>query len=280
MHSQKPQILIVEDERLIAHSIQRALLSAGYEVSGISSSALGAIAILESNHTDLVLMDIRIQGDLDGVDTANLIGDRFHLPVIYLTAHADEPTLKRAKTTSPFGYLMKPVNYGQLQSSIEVALHKHKVERQLEEHRALLASILKSIPEAVVVTGPEGRVRFMNESAERLTEWQQSDAAGLEIGEVVPLSSPSGTMESWVHRALHEKQTVQLPRETKLIARLGREVPVEGNVALITASERAAGSVITLQDATFKLREEQQIPPGAEYVGARAIRQQPLGRFL
>jgi PAS domain S-box-containing protein len=259
MHCQKPQILIVEDERLIAHSIQRALLSAGYDVSGISSSALGAIAILESNHTDLVLMDIRIQGDLDGVDTAKLIVDRFHLPVIYLTAHADEPTLKRAKTTSPFGYLMKPVNYGQLQSSIEVALHKHKIERQLEEHRALLASILKSIPEAVIVTAPEGRVRFMNEAAERLTEWEQSEAAGLEIAEIAPLSSPSGTMESWVHKAVHEKQTVQLPRETRLITRLGRELPVEGNVALITASERAAGSVITLQDATLKLREEQQI---------------------
>jgi PAS domain S-box-containing protein len=259
MNPPKPQILVVEDERLIAHSIQRALISAGYEVSGICSSAPGAISILESHHTDLVLMDIRIQGDLDGVDTATLINDRFHLPVIYLTAHADEPTLKRAKVTMPFGYLMKPVNYGQLQSSIEVALHKHKLERQLEEHRALLASILKSIPEAVLVTGPEGRVNFMNKAAERLTEWEQSAAAGLEIGEVAPLMSSSGTMKSLVHRALSEKRTVQLPRETQLSARLGREVPVEGNIAPITAGSRSAGSVITLQDATLKLREEQQI---------------------
>ena len=259
MNPSKPQILIVEDERLIAHSIQRSLISAGYEVSGISSSALGAISILENHHTDMVLMDIRIQGDLDGVDTARLIGDRFRLPVIYLTAHADEPTLKRAKVTAPFGYLMKPVNYGQLQSSIEVALHKHKLEKQLEEHRALLASILKSISEAVIVTGPDGRVSFMNEAAERITEWEQSEAAGSEIAEIAPLTSPNGTMESLIRQALAEKQTVHLPREAQLSSRHGREMPVEGHISLITTGERTAGSVVTLQDATLRLREEQHI---------------------
>jgi len=139
------KILIVEDEQLIAHSIERSLFKAGYSVPGMAASAEEAFEQIEQTRPDLVLMDIHIQGPSDGVETARVIREKYHLPVIYLTAHADVDTLERAKITEPRGYLVKPVNHANLPSSIEMALYKHRIDRQLEENRALLSTILSTM---------------------------------------------------------------------------------------------------------------------------------------
>lgn len=130
---QKPKILVVEDEIIVAVNLGQKLKKLGYELVGITSSGEEAIQKAEENHPDLVLMDINIEGNLDGIETAEVLRNRFHTPVIYLTAYADESTLDRAKKTQPLGYIVKPFESDQLRSSIEVALYKTKSSKGLNK---------------------------------------------------------------------------------------------------------------------------------------------------
>ncbi|HEY7209408.1 MAG TPA: response regulator [Bryobacteraceae bacterium] len=255
-HTEK-KILIVEDEQLIAHSIERSLFKAGYSVPGMAASAQEAFEQIEQTKPDLVLMDIHIQGPSDGVETAKVIRERYHLPVIYLTAHADVDTLERAKITEPLGYLVKPVNHANLPSSIEMALYKHKIDRQLEENRALLSTILGSIAEAVVVTDADGNVQFLNSAAETLTGWTQEEAIDKSFDEVVPLDGGLGS--SLLARALAGSKAILVPRDTTLQTKDGRTIFIDGQIAISRARGRSAGAMVTLHDATVRRQEEQRV---------------------
>jgi CheY-like chemotaxis protein len=135
-------IFVVEDEGIIAHNIQSDLRKAGYRVAGVADSGLDALEQIARSRPDLILIDIRIRGDMDGIEVARRVQEQFDVPVVYLTAHSDMETLKRAKVTGPFGYLAKPVQQSSLSSSIEIALYKHRVESELRRQRAWLETIL------------------------------------------------------------------------------------------------------------------------------------------
>ncbi len=137
----KARILIVEDEGIVALDLQSSLEGLGYDVLASVSSGEEAIEEAERTRPDLVLMDIMLEGDLDGVETAAQIHDRFYIPVIYLTAYADDDTLRRAKITEPFGYLLKPFDEAELRTTIEIALYKHQVEEALRHRDAILEAI-------------------------------------------------------------------------------------------------------------------------------------------
>jgi signal transduction histidine kinase len=126
------KILIVEDESIIALDIQTSLHMAGYDVVAIATSAEEAIAEVTRTQPDLVLMDIRLKGMMDGIATAEHIRQGFHLPVVYLTAHADENTLSRAKQTQPFGYILKPFEDRELITTVEIALSRRQAESMIE----------------------------------------------------------------------------------------------------------------------------------------------------
>lgn len=128
------RILIVEDEILIASEIKDHLLALGYQVVGMAANAETAFQQAIATQPDLILMDIVIQGEQDGIAVAAQIYDRFRIPVVYLTAYADDKTLERAKLTRPFGYILKPFSQGDLRATIEIALSRHRVE--LEEQQA------------------------------------------------------------------------------------------------------------------------------------------------
>ncbi|HEY9696269.1 MAG TPA: ATP-binding protein [Trichocoleus sp.] len=125
---EKTNILVVEDEPLIAMDIQQRLLRLGYNVAAIADSAETALQAAEQFPLDLVLMDIQLYGDRDGIETAAEIQERFNLPVVYLTAHADSATLEQAKLTHPFGYIVKPFENHDLSTAIEIALSRYQAE--------------------------------------------------------------------------------------------------------------------------------------------------------
>lgn len=132
-------ILIVEDEAILAEDLRESLTGLGYDAFAIATSADEAIDRTRERSPDIVLMDIRIRGPHDGIDTAALLRARHDVPIVYLTAHADDATLARAKTTAPYGYLVKPITIAALRSAIEITLHRHdqersrrRAERQLE----------------------------------------------------------------------------------------------------------------------------------------------------
>ncbi len=136
---QKPaRILVVEDEAIVAADVRRSLIDMGYEVPDTASSGKEAIACATQMRLDLALMDIHIKGELDGIQTAEILRERFRVPVIYVTAYADEVTVERAKKTEPLGYLLKPIKVLELRSAVEVGLYKYAMETRLREREQQL----------------------------------------------------------------------------------------------------------------------------------------------
>ena len=169
------RILVVEDQRLIAADIENTLKKLGYDVVGNVSSGEDAISQSDEVRPELVLMDVRLRGEMDGIQAAEIIRDRFNVPVVYLTAYADEETILRAKKTTPFGYLVKPFNERELRATIEIAFYTHQVERTLADERARrhAAEEFKILVDgvrdyAIFMLDGNGRVTTWNSGAERL----------------------------------------------------------------------------------------------------------------
>lgn len=147
---EKRKILIVEDEVVTATDLKMSLEELRYIVTAIAPSGEKAIKKVEEDMPDLILMDILLKGEMDGVETAGIIHSRFDLPIIFLTAHSDESVLEKAKMTEPFGYIIKPYQVRELHSAIEVALYKHKMEIQRKE---LTEDLQKALDNVKLLTG-------------------------------------------------------------------------------------------------------------------------------
>ena len=183
------RILVVEDEVIVADDIRRSLKNLGYDVPSIVSSGEAAIKKAEEDRPDLVLMDIMLQGKMDGIEAAGNIISRFDIPVVYLTAYSDEKILERAKITEPFGYLIKPYKDRELEINIEIALYKHRTMKELKDSRKWFHGTLNSISDAVIATDPKGCVIFMNPPAQDLTGWTLEEAQGKPLKEVFDIAS-------------------------------------------------------------------------------------------
>jgi PAS domain S-box-containing protein len=254
--------MVVEDEAIIARDIQMQLTSFGFAVTGTPRTAADTFQQIERDSPDIVLMDISIAGDVDGVAAAEVVRTRYGLPVIYLTAHTDAATIERARLTEPFGYIVKPLGNTNMKPLITMALNKHKIERQIEYHRKMLSMILQGLPGAVLVAEPSGKILFLNQAAEHLTGWTKEEAAGKGFAEVASLEDGQGRAISFqlVREAIAKNATVRLPRGSALIARDRRAIDVAGQLAVSRgANGEPAGVFITLQDVTAERAEEQRL---------------------
>ena len=258
----KTTVLIVEDEAIIAADLANRLRGLDYEVLGISASGEGAVALANARRPDLVLMDIRLVGPMDGVTAAEAIRQQCDLPVVYLTAHSDRATLQRAKLTEPFGYILKPFEERELETHIEMALYKHRADRTLREQREWLRITLTSIGDAVIATDPAGRVTFFNPVAELLTGWKQEEALGQPIQSVFRIINEltREAAEDIVARVVREGRAVTLANHTTLLARDGREIPIEDSAAPIRdAAGTVSGVVLVFHDVTEKRRAQEAL---------------------
>lgn len=141
---EKLNIFIVEDESIVAKDIQNSLIKLGYNVMGIANNGKDAIEKITELKPDLVLMDIMIKGDLTGIDVSEKLKEKLSLPIIFLTAYADEGTLAKAKITEPYGYILKPFKEVDLHSTIEMAYYKHQKDSELQKERDFLYSLVES----------------------------------------------------------------------------------------------------------------------------------------
>ena len=260
MDDNKPcRVLVVEDEGLIAHDISTRLTAMGHEVVGNASTAEEALEM--AAEADIVLMDIRLDGPVDGVEAAARIRERYRVPVVFLTAHSDRLTLDRAKVTGAFAYLVKPIAHASLNTAIEIALYKHRTERKLEEREALLRTTLSSVGDAVVVTDDRSRVLMLNAAAEILTGWKQEEAEGKPVLRVLGLVDiESGEpAEDPVPLAILKDAPMPLDRTSQLISRGGFQMRIEGSAAPVKASGIALGTVLTFRDVSARLWEEKQL---------------------
>ncbi len=155
-------ILIVEDEALVARDVQNRLVSQGYDIAGWVISGEEAVAEVEAASPDLVLMDIHLKGSIDGIEAAERIREKHDVPVVFVTALADDDTLGRAKVADPFGFILKPFSERDLRSTIEIALYKHELDRALRDQQAFLSAIFEGVPCSIVVVGDDHRIRMAN----------------------------------------------------------------------------------------------------------------------
>lgn len=256
------KILVVEDERIVAKDIQISLEQLGYAVPAVAASGGEAINKAADTSPDLVLMDINLKGDMDGVEAARQLHTRFKIPVIYLTAYSDDNTLERAKLTEPVGYLLKPFKARELHAAIQMALSKHRMERKLKKHEQWLAAVLKSIGDAVIATDIKGLVTFMNPVAEALTGWKQEDAFSRDSTEVFYIvnAKTRTRTENPVTKVLQEGATACIAENILLIASNGAEIPIaECTSPIQDDTGNVTGVVIDFRDMTERHRAEVEI---------------------
>ncbi|MHB0958135.1 MAG: PAS domain-containing protein [Pirellulaceae bacterium] len=258
----KATILVVEDEAIVAADLSGKLTRLGYEVVGTAGRGDEAVELTCRLHPQLVLMDISLDGPLDGITAAEAIHSQHDVPVVYLTAHSDSATLARAKRAGTFGYILKPFDERELSTQIELALYKHQAEEQLREHREWLRVTLTSIGDAVIATNAEGRIIFVNPVAESLTGWSAETASGQPVQDVFRIVNEQTCqpLEEPVTSVLREGRAVELANHAALLTRDGRTVPIEDSAAPIRDSvDRVIGAVLVFHDVTDKRQAEVQL---------------------
>ncbi len=186
------RILVVEDEGAVGRDIQNTLIRCGYSVADIARTGSEALEIVRRVDPDLVIMDIRLSGAMDGIEAAQRIRSSYGKPIIYLTALADEETIARASRTEPEGYLIKPFNERELQSTVEIAISRSRSREELEDREEQFMSTLRSMADGVIATDIVGNVTFMNPVAESITGWALVDARNRVLQEVFSISDGSG----------------------------------------------------------------------------------------
>ena len=253
------KILIVEDRADTLELLDRMLQSLDYAIAGKARSGEEALEVLEQTEPDLILMDITLQGQQDGIETADQIRESRKIPVIYLTGALDNSTIQRAKDTDPYGYLVKPISIHQLGITIQMALHQHELEQELRQQERWLSSTLRSISDGVITTDDANQVTFLNRVAEDITAWSMEEALGRPVTEVINLrekeAASSGAVE--VHQLDSDRISA---RELFLSDRNGETIPVEISGSPIEGPEDVpAGSVYVVRDITERRRARRQL---------------------
>ncbi len=187
----KPVILVVEDEQIVALDLTRTLESLGYVVLPHVDNGEEALEEIKRSSIDLILLDIKLKGQMDGIETAQRIRSRFSIPFIFLSTFSDEETLSRAKRTEPYGYITKSSHQNDLHSMIEMALYRHQMELQAQKNEEMLSITLKSISDAVIGASLDGTIISWNKGAEQIFGFTEEEVRGKNLLIITPPFYPN-----------------------------------------------------------------------------------------
>lgn len=248
----KAKVLIVEDELIIAREINRSIQRLGYEVADMASTAEEALAAIEAHRPDLILMDIHIDGEIDGIATAQKILHQYHIPLIFLTAFSDEATIERAKNAEPYGFIVKPFDERDLKTTIEIVLHKHAKDRQQVEREAKMAQAFSHIEQIVMTLRPNFDIELLNKTAAEITALPRTDAALYHLNDAVLFYAPPRKRIDW-SKVLQQQD--ELPKEKLLcfFPQTGNEMPLFVKIHRITIDDdhdTTAGWMFVLSGST------------------------------
>ena len=270
-------ILIVEDERIVARDLNFLLQDLGYVVAGITDNGEEAIQRVSVTRPNLVLMDIHLKGDMDGVEAAQRIRTQFGTPVVFLTAHYDEESVIRAKTTYPLGYITKPFDRRDLNITVQVALHKYVLDQKIRNEAQWFSTLLHSLGDGIIVTDVDGYISLLNPVAEQLTGWSSEEAVGLSASHVFKIINERTRkpVESPIDKALESRTKQRLPENTVLITKEGNEILIEDSVAPIFSAanpsieemdgQYVTGTVVVFREISHKVETQQKLTRQAFY---------------
>ncbi|NYT06437.1 MAG: response regulator [Methanomicrobiales archaeon] len=196
------KILIIEDEMVFAMELKETLQRLGYAVVGVARRGTEGIRIARETWPDLILMDIHLQGTMDGIETAETINTFYDIPVIFLTAYSDDATVNRAIKTQQYGFLTKPFNERALYSNIEMAIAKHRSLKKSRVDAKIIDSMIALVSDAVVTTDLAGRVTRINPAAEELFGHTRDEIVGNVLWETIEITS--GSLSDLMHDVLAE----------------------------------------------------------------------------
>ncbi|MFN6515555.1 MAG: diguanylate cyclase domain-containing protein [Nostoc sp. CreGUA01] len=268
------KILVVEDEKTLASNIRKSLQKLGYSVSEITESGEEAIKKVAETDPNLVLIDICLAGEINGVQLVDIIQNNFHVPVVYLIDRSEYKIFPKNQLIQPCGYILKPFLESDLHFVIEMALYKHQNERKLQEEKQRLTTIINSMGIAVIVTYANGCIQMMNPIAEIITGWKQSEAFGKDLVEVISLvdKDVGEVIENLASHVIEAGEILNLPENCTLITRDGQEIPIGDNVAPIRDEDgKITGAVLVFQDITKRKETEAQLIRNAFYDGLTAL---------
>ena len=261
------RLLVVEDEVLVARDIQARLQRMGYEVVGTVARGEDAVSTALAESPDLILMDINLKGEMDGIEAATQINEVRSVPVIYCTAYSNEEVLERAKITSPFGYVLKPFDNRELEINIEIALFKHQVEQDLAKTKQNLDATLANVSDGVIAADQTGQVILINAVAESLTDWPGERSKDVMLDEVLVLEAfepgqPAINLlnpETFVYWKQFSGMRQLLVRPD------GTRIPIELSANSLDDGEHL--TVVTFRDISQQLNYEETIQQNAFYDG-------------
>ena len=261
------RLLVVEDEVLVARDIQARLQRMGYEVVGTVARGEDAVSTALAESPDLILMDINLKGEMDGIEAATQINEVRSVPVIYCTAYSNDEVLERAKITSPFGYVLKPFDNRELEINIEIALFKHQVEQDLAKTKQNLDATLANVSDGVIAADQTGQVILINAVAESLTDWPGERSKNVMLDEVLVLEAfepgqPAINLlnpETFVYWKQFSGMRQLLVRPD------GTRIPIELSANSLDDGEQL--TVVTFRDISQQLNYEETIQQNAFYDG-------------
>jgi two-component system, cell cycle sensor histidine kinase and response regulator CckA len=253
--------LIVEDESLVAIDIEERLIQLGYKVAAVVDNGADALRYAQAMKFDLVLMDIHLHGESDGIQTAATLRETMDVPVVFLTAHSDEITLDRAGQSEPLGYLLKPFDERDLRATLQMAHCRFRSQSRLREVQRRLAATLRSIGDGVIATDGEGRLTFINAMAEARSGWARDTALGRHLSEVFAITTMDGPDETFelLDRAMTDGAVINLSEGRCLRTRDGHLVPVDYSLAPIRDDGGwITGCVVVFRDNTAEREVEKE----------------------
>ena len=247
MHGER--VLIVEDEKIIAFDLQRRLRSFGYDVVGSCATGAEALAFCAEQRPDIVLMDIMLEGDLDGIETSKILLDKYQIPSIFLTAYSDPSTLERAKAAQPLAYIIKPFKERELYTTLDVALYKSKADTKIRDQERWLAAILNSVSDALVALTPDMKVHYANPAGAALLGIPPSELAGQPLKQLFTLLDEDTMIPLPLFEEDDREATVFF-RQALLQTNEGMVHHVEGSVSRVKFDRLPVGRVLTLRDVS------------------------------
>lgn len=265
------RVLIVEDEKIIALDLQRRLERFGYIICDSAADGEDAVLKARKHRPDIILMDIMLSGTVDGIEAAKQVKRELQIPVIFLTAYADERTLERAKEAEPFGYILKPFKERELYTTIDIALYKYRVDKDLKKQERLFSAILHSVNDGIIAIDNDLKVLFLNPVAEQMCGWSEEDAKGRPVQQVLSLIE-SRNLTPVIPDILPEGEHPNFFRDVVMKSRHGQSYIVDGSFTKIHQAENETeGYVMAFRDISEIKRMSATIDYQASHDGLTGL---------